>query len=62
MEAFQHLEEFMAEAKKDAQEFYEKGNQLAGTRLRQKMLQVRSSSNLVRADVTDKKNERKKKK
>jgi hypothetical protein len=62
MDDFQQIEELMIGAKKDYQDFYEKGNQTAGTRLRQKMMQVLLSAKVMRTDVTRKKNERKKKK
>jgi hypothetical protein len=56
MELFEQLENVVAEAKKDAEAFYGKGNKAAGTRLRKAMMDVKNLAGDIRKNVTDIKN------
>ena len=59
MEQLNQLEALVQEAKVDAQKFYEKNNQSAGTRLRVKMMEIKKLSHEIRKDVSAIKNEEK---
>ncbi|HBH25102.1 MAG TPA: histone H1 [Cytophagales bacterium] len=56
MELFEQLENVVAEAKKDAEAFYGKGNKAAGTRLRKAMMDIKNLAGDIRKNVTDIKN------
>ena len=57
MKLFEELEQLVAEARKDAESFYSKGNKAAGTRLRKAMQEAKNKAQDIRKEVTDKKNE-----
>ena len=50
------LLEFVESSKPDAEKFYNKGNQAAGTRLRKHMQNIKNSAQGVRLEVQDTKN------
>lgn len=56
MEKFTALKELIASAEKDAEAFYSKGNNAAGTRLRGAMQKLKAAASDIRKEVTDKKN------
>ncbi|WP_026135413.1 hypothetical protein [Nafulsella turpanensis] len=57
MELFNELEQLVANARKDAEAFYSKGNKAAGTRLRKSMQEAKNKAHDIRKEVTEKKNE-----
>lgn len=59
MKTYQALKELIAATEADAVKFYEKGNSIAGTRLRKAMLQVKSIAQDIRIEVTAVKNQSK---
>lgn len=59
MTQFEELEKTVAAAKEDAVKFYEKGNALAGKRLRAQMMDVRRLTHAIRDEVQSIKNEKK---
>lgn len=56
MEKFTALKELVATAEKEAAAFYEKGNNAAGTRLRNAMQSLKTAASDIRKEVTEKKN------
>jgi hypothetical protein len=56
MEKFKALKELVASAEKDVAAFYEKGNNAAGTRVRNAMQQLKVAATDIRKEVTDMKN------
>lgn len=56
MKHFEELEQVLADAKKDAEAFYEKNNKAAGTRLRKAMMSIKNLAQDVRNHVTELKN------
>ncbi|MDB5031987.1 histone H1 [Mucilaginibacter sp.] len=56
MQKFTALKELIASAEKDAEAFYNKGNNAAGTRLRGAMQQLKVEATEIRKEVTEKKN------
>jgi hypothetical protein len=56
MQKFAALKELIESAEKDAAAFYEKGNNAAGTRLRNAMQQLKVTATDIRKEVTEKKN------
>lgn len=56
MQEVQQLKDLVATIDKDAHDFYEKGNNAAGTRLRKTMMQIRLQANMIREDVSKQKN------
>lgn len=56
MEKFTALKELIASAEKDAAAFFEKGNKVAGTRLRNALQQTKTLAQDIRNEVTAKKN------
>jgi len=55
MDKLKELEDLLATAKIDADKFYNKGNNAAGTRLRKAMQDIKSLATQIRANVTEKK-------
>ena len=56
MEQIAKLKELIASAEADAEKFFGKGNNAAGTRLRNTMQQLKATAQEVRTAVTEKKN------
>ncbi|MDB5145352.1 MAG: hypothetical protein JWQ66_4065 [Mucilaginibacter sp.] len=56
MQKFKALRELIASAEKDAEAFYGKGNNAAGTRLRGAMQKLKVAATDIRKEVTEKKN------
>jgi hypothetical protein len=56
MEKFNNLKHLIASAEKDAEAFYSKGNNAAGTRLRGAMQKLKVAASEIRKEVTEKKN------
>jgi len=56
MENLAKLKTLIAAAEADADKFFYKGNASAGTRLRKTMQEIKSAAQLIRNDVTLKKN------
>jgi hypothetical protein len=56
MQKFTALKELIALAEKDAEAFYNKGNNAAGTRLRGAMQKLKVAATEIRKEVTEKKN------
>jgi len=50
------LKELIATAEKDAEAFYTKGNNAAGTRLRNALQQIKVRASEIRKDVTETRN------
>jgi hypothetical protein len=55
MEKFKALKTLIAAAEKDAEAFYNKGNNAAGTRLRAAMQNLKVAATEIRKEVTEKK-------
>lgn len=58
MEKFTALKGLIASAEKDAEAFYSKGNNAAGTRLRGAMQKLKVMASEIRKEVTEKKNKK----
>ena len=56
MGKFNDLKQLITSAEKDAEAFYTKGNNAAGTRLRGAMQQLKVAASEIRKEVTEKKN------
>lgn len=56
MEEFNQLAQIIEKARPDAQAFYEKNNQAAGTRLRVAMQEAKEAAQNVRMNVSEVKN------
>jgi hypothetical protein len=56
MEKFTKVKELISSVEKDADLFYNKSNQAAGTRLRKGMQDLKGLAQEIRAEVTEKKN------
>lgn len=56
MENFRKLKALIESAEQDAVKFYDKGNQVAGTRLRNALQQSKTLAQVIRNEVTTKKN------
>lgn len=52
MDKFQSLKGLIATAETEAEKYYHKGNQAAGTRLRKAMQEVKSAAQAIRNEVT----------
>ena len=57
METFQELKTELLAAEIEAQKFYEKQNDAAGTRLRKAMIVIKTLAQDVRAEVQNRKNQ-----
>lgn len=57
MTLFDELEKLIAEARSDAEAFYNKKNKAAGTRLRKAMQEAKAKAQDIRKEVTEKKSE-----
>ena len=57
MTLFDELEKLIAEARSDAEAFYNKKNKAAGTRLRKAMQEAKIKAQDIRKEVTEKKSE-----
>ncbi len=58
MEQIAKLKELITSAEADADKFFSKGNNAAGTRLRNTMQQLKATAQELRTTVTAKKNEK----
>lgn len=56
MENFEKVKELIASVEADAKKFYENGNSAAGTRVRKGMQELKNLAQVIRAEVTEKKN------
>ncbi len=56
MARFEDLKSFVAGLEKDFQQFYDKGNKAAGTRVRKAMQDLKNMAQEIRSEVQDKKN------
>ena len=56
MEKFNQIKEVIAAVEQDAEQFYNKGNKAAGTRVRNSMQKLKALAGEVRAQVTELKN------
>ena len=57
MTLFDELEKLIAEARSDAEAFYNKKNKAAGTRLRKAMQEAKLKAQDIRKEVAEKKSE-----
>jgi hypothetical protein len=55
MSRFDQLKSLIGAAEDDFQKFYEKGNQAAGTRVRNKMQEIKSLAQEIRKEIIEKK-------
>ena len=53
---FNQLQEFVNDLERDFQQFYEKSNKAAGTRVRKGMQELKKMAQDIRTEVQDKKN------
>lgn len=56
MARFDDLKNFVHDLEKDFQQFYEKNNKAAGTRVRKAMQDLKNMAQEIRTEVQDKKN------
>ena len=56
MDELKKLAALLKKAEKEGKDFYEKGNNAAGTRLRKLMQEVKTEAQTIREDVSTKKN------
>lgn len=56
MENFEKVKELISSVEADAKKFYENGNAAAGTRVRKGMQDLKNLAQVIRAEVTEKKN------
>ena len=56
MEKFKRIKELITSAEADAEKFYNKTNNAAGTRLRKTMQDLKVAAQEIRQDITEKKN------
>lgn len=56
MSRFSDLKNFIDEQEKDFNQFYEKGNKAAGTRVRKAMQDLKKMAQDIRVEVQEKKN------
>lgn len=56
MSKFNELKSFVDGLERDFQQFYEKGNKAAGTRVRKAMQELKQMAQDIRTEVQDKKN------
>ncbi len=56
MEKFQELKQLIADTEKEAEAFFSKGNNAAGTRLRNALQKAKVLATDLRKEVTEKKN------
>ncbi len=56
MENFQKVKELVAAVEADVVKFYDNGNAAAGTRVRKGMQDLKNLAQVIRAEVTEKKN------
>lgn len=57
MARFDDLKEFVNSLERDFNQFYEKGNKAAGTRVRKGMQELKQMAQDIRVEIQDKKNE-----
>jgi len=55
MEQFKKLQGLIAAAETDAIKFYDKGNSVAGTRLRKALQEIKTTAQAIRNEVREKK-------
>jgi hypothetical protein len=56
MSRFDDLKNFVLEQERDFQQFYDKGNKAAGTRVRKSMQDLKKMAQDIRTEVQEKKN------
>ena len=56
MARYDDLKSYVAGLEKDFQQFYDKGNKAAGTRVRKAMQDLKNMAQEIRSEVQDKKN------
>jgi hypothetical protein len=56
MELYEELKKLVADLEEDANKFYEKGNKVAGTRVRKGCQDIKNICQSIRVDVSSKKN------
>ncbi len=56
MEKYNQLKELIASVEADADKFYNKGNKVAGTRVRSSMQAIKALAQEIRSEVTEMKN------
>lgn len=56
MENFEKVKELISSVEADAKKFYENGNAAAGTRVRKGMQELKNLAQVIRTEVTEKKN------
>jgi hypothetical protein len=56
MEKFNQLKELISSVEQDVEQFYNKGNKAAGTRVRNEMQKLKVLTGEIRAQVTELKN------
>ena len=56
MNSFEKIKELILSAEADANKFYEKGNKVAGTRLRKAYLEIKNAAGTGRNEVSELKN------
>ncbi|MFW5955266.1 MAG: histone H1 [Rhodothermales bacterium] len=57
MSRYSELKNFIEEQERDFNQFYEKGNKAAGTRVRKAMQDLKKMAQDIRVEVQEKKNE-----
>lgn len=57
MARFDDLKEFVDSLERDFNQFYEKGNKAAGTRVRKGMQELKQMAQDIRVEIQEKKNE-----
>ncbi|MGI9175903.1 MAG: histone H1 [Rhodothermales bacterium] len=53
---FEELRDYVADMERDFEQFYEKGNKAAGTRVRKGMQDLKKMAQDIRTEVQDRKN------
>ena len=57
MSRFTELQDFVSGLERDFNQFYDKGNKAAGTRVRKAMQELKQKAQDIRVEIQDKKNE-----
>ncbi len=56
MSRFEELKNFVSELERDFNQFYDKGNKAAGTRVRKAMQELKQKAQDIRVEIQDQKN------
>ena len=56
MSRFEDLKKFVEEQERDFQQFYDKGNKAAGTRVRKAMQELKQMAQDIRVEIQERKN------